>query len=159
MTSAPLPEAFDAVGCEFAVTRTVRDWAALLDVMAGPMPGDPHPLLLPGEGFAATIDHPRPTPCRGDDPTSRGDLETHPAVEAAIEATTAALESLGHTIVDEPPRLPRFDRMLARLIDQWAVGTAFLVNNIERADRPRDHPSRSSSPPTPAHWRRTGGAR
>ena len=130
VSAAPLPEAFGAGACEFVVTRTVRDCAALLDVMAGPMPGDPHPLSLPGEEFAATFDRP-PGPLRIAVMTqSPGDLDTHPAVEAAVEATAAALESLGHTIVDEPPRLPRFDRMLARLIDQWSVGTASLVKNM-----------------------------
>jgi amidase len=130
VSSAPLPEAFGAGGCEFAVTRTVRDTAALLDVLAGPMPGDPHPLSAPGERFAAAIDRP-PGALRIAVMTHPpGDLEAHPSVEAAIEATTAALEALGHITLDEAPRLPRFDRMLARLTDQWAVTTASLVKNM-----------------------------
>ena len=40
----PLPEAPNGVGVEGVVCRTVRDAAALLDVMAGSMPGDPQPL-------------------------------------------------------------------------------------------------------------------
>ena len=40
----PTPASFSyPVGIGLAVTRTVRDTAALLDAVAGPMPGDPYP--------------------------------------------------------------------------------------------------------------------
>ena len=45
----------DVLGCavEHAVTRSVRDSAALLDVTAGPAPGDPYPSWpVPPGGFA-----------------------------------------------------------------------------------------------------------
>ena len=94
------------------VTRTVRDTAALLDAIAGPMPGDhyaapelPGPLLAeigrdPGTLRVGVLDHP-----------------LLPGVDASTEMTAAVnfaaslLEQLGHNIEDSHPDAmedPRF---------------------------------------------------
>ena len=47
-----LGERWNGFSAEFAVTRSVRDAAALLDVTAGPMPGDPYSAAPPALPFA-----------------------------------------------------------------------------------------------------------
>lgn len=90
--------------CEGVVTRTVRDTAAVLDTIAGQMPGDPYtapPLRRhlaeevgadPGRlrvGFLA-------------EPAIRG-LPGHPECRAAVETVAGLLGSLGHEVVEDAP--------------------------------------------------------
>ena len=84
---------------EGAVTRTVRDTAAALDVMAGYEPGDPYVAPAPVRPYAADV---------GADPgnlrigvLARPLLATgagHPDCTAAVEGAAALLASLGHTV-------------------------------------------------------------
>ncbi|MEY4007376.1 MAG: hypothetical protein RLZZ467_399, partial [Gemmatimonadota bacterium] len=86
------------------LTRTVRDSAALLDVMAGAVPGDP--TAAPGRhgtyAAAATSD---PGPLRIGLLTSApaGMAETMPACIAATEEAARALEGLGHRVEAAAP--------------------------------------------------------
>ena len=50
------------------LARTVRDAAALLDVMAGPMPGDPHWAPPPAQTFLSACDRPPGPAARGTHP-------------------------------------------------------------------------------------------
>lgn len=85
------------------LARTVLDAATLLDVLAGPMRGDPYgaPGLAPGDTFAAHAD-PSRAPARlrvamlKESPLP--DSETHPACVAAVEETAGLLRGLGHEV-------------------------------------------------------------
>jgi amidase len=82
-----------------ALTRTVRDSAALLDVTAGSVPGDPYTAPPPTMSYLEAI---------AKDPATQRILmataspfpgpQTHPAVVAAVESTAALLADLGHTV-------------------------------------------------------------
>ncbi len=90
------------------ISRTVADAAALLDVMAGPEPGDPHwaPPLPDGETFLGWAER-EPGPlriARFREPVV-GRAEVHPECIAAYEGTSALLERLGHEVVDIDPPL------------------------------------------------------
>jgi amidase len=90
------------VGCTHALTRTVRDSAALLDAAAGPAPGDPYPAAVNPRAFLDEV---------GADPgrlrigvtveTARG-ITADPACVAAVERTAAVCEELGHDLTDAP---------------------------------------------------------
>ncbi len=128
-------EAFGGLVAEGVVSRSVRDTAALLDVIAGPMPGDPYTAPPPPEPFLAAIaTDPRrlrigvltTSPC--------GICATDPDCVAAAEATARLLESLGHDVaishpaaLDEPEMWQHFTVMYAthhaRLHDLLAVLT------------------------------------
>jgi amidase len=90
-----------------ALSWTVADAAALLDVMAGPEPGDPTwaPPLPPGETY---LEHSRRDPgrlriARFATPVV-GETEVHPECLAAYDEAARLLERLGHEIVDiDPP--------------------------------------------------------
>lgn len=83
-----------------AVTTTVRDSAILLDVIAGPLPGEAFSAPAPAGSFldAATRD---PGKLRiGLAVSNRGGGDLDPECEAAVRATARLCESLGH-IVEE----------------------------------------------------------
>ena len=89
-----------------ALTRTVRDSAALLDVIAGTAPGDPYSAAAPAVPFLQSAAQ-TPSPQRiliatsSPFPTDRID----PEVVAAVEATGRLLESLGHHLTPGAPTI------------------------------------------------------
>ncbi|NUU21318.1 MAG: amidase [Streptomycetaceae bacterium] len=86
-----------------AVTRTVRDNAALLDAVAGPLPGDanlaPTP---PGSFLAALADKPGRLKI-GFATASADGTAAHPAAVRAVERTAKLLAELGHEVVESAP--------------------------------------------------------
>lgn len=83
---------------EFAVTRTVRDTAALLDVVSGPAAGDRYYVGQPIRPFSDEV---------GADPgrlrvalhtKSFWGVETEPEIETAVRAVARELEALGHDV-------------------------------------------------------------
>jgi amidase len=110
ISSGPIRGDVSGLGPDGALARTVRDAAALLDVLAGPMPGDPHwaPPLPPGETFLAAAGRPpgRLRIARYATPVIAA-AEVHPECLAAYEHASVLLERLGHEVVDiEPPFAP-----------------------------------------------------
>ena len=109
---------------EHALTRTVRDSAALLDVVAGSAPGDPYtapaskvPFLqaITQQPAAQRILIATASPFPG--PT------THPEVVAAVERTATVLDDLGHVVEPGAPA-----------IDADAVADAIAVlHNVSNA--------------------------
>lgn len=103
------------------VTRTVRDTALALDVLAGPRPGDTYWAPLAPGGYLAACDR---TPQR-----LRIGLLTTPVIAeadvhpACIEAATSAahrLEGLGHEIAEAP--VPFAAEQWQAFAAVWAVG-------------------------------------
>jgi amidase len=99
--------------------RSVADVAALLDVMAVPMPGDPHwaPPLTNGESFLdyASRDPGRLRIGRFCEPVIT-ETKVHPDCLAAYDAATTLLEDLGHQVEDISPPfsrdlVPAFERV------------------------------------------------
>jgi amidase len=86
------------------VTRSVRDSAAVLDVLEGYMTGDPYTAPLPAHAYATDV---------GADPgklrigvstvAPSGLAETDPVCVAAVDDAIALLTSLGHTVEDASP--------------------------------------------------------
>lgn len=123
------PEYGDAISgwaCEHAVTRTVRDSAALLDLIAGPMVGDPYPAPTPAGPFTTEV---------GSDPgklkigfTSRtvDGGSGHPSCVAALEDAVALCIELGHEVVEAD--LPGLDgRVGAAISTVFNAATAWIV--------------------------------
>src|SRR5207253_6827716 len=89
---------------EFALTRTVRDTAALLDAVCGPAPGDRYYVARPPRPFTDALDS-EPTQLRvALHADSYWGRPTEPDVRAAVEAVAHTLEELGHTV--EPASAP-----------------------------------------------------
>ncbi|WP_299880475.1 amidase [uncultured Sulfitobacter sp.] len=94
---------------EHAVTRTVRDTAALLDITAGPDAGCPYFTAKPDTAFEALIETPPARLKIGFVTTQfHGDVVDGQS-KLAVERTAKLLEDLGHTVT---PAMPQFDSAL-----------------------------------------------
>ncbi|QWZ09023.1 amidase [Nocardioides panacis] len=115
----------DPVGLGTAgpLARTVRDAAALLDVLAGPAVGDPFWAPPPPTSFLAACDvEPgRLRVARFRTPVI-ADAPLHPAVVDAYESATRLLVSLGHDVEEIDVPVP--PEAVATFETCWAVLTA-----------------------------------
>jgi amidase len=109
------------------VTRTVRDTAAILDVVAGAMPGDPYIAPPPPRPFLAEVGA-NPGRLRiGVMARLPGGGPLHPDCAAAVQDTARLLESLGHQVEESHP--PAFDELqesitqFSTLLMSWVAAT------------------------------------
>ena len=88
---------------ENAVTRTVRDTAAILDITAGPDAGCPYFTPRPETPFETLIER-SPEGLRIGFVTTRFDGgKVHPESRAAVERTARLLTDLGHDVQEQRP--------------------------------------------------------
>ncbi|HEY7207223.1 MAG TPA: amidase [Gaiellaceae bacterium] len=126
ISSAPYGGGPVGLGTSGAITRTVRDTAALLDVLAGYEPGDPWWAPPPERPFAEEPGRPvgrlRVALCV----TPPVDVPVDPVCAEAARSAARLLEALGHDVVEaEPPwsseeLLPRFLCVWASLTALWS---------------------------------------
>lgn len=98
-------EIWEGASSEHVLTRSVRDSAAMLDVLAGPMAGDPFHVAAPQAPFAELA---RRAPGRlriGYCTRSPIDTEVHPEVIEAVHRTARQLEALGHHVEAAEPKI------------------------------------------------------
>jgi amidase len=129
------PQYGDLMGglvAEHVVSRTVRDSAAILDAIAGPVPGDPYwAPPLRGPSFAAAAD----TAPKGlrvavmtASPTGSA---VHPDCISAAEQAAALCESLGHHV--EPATLKiDGDAFVTHFVNVWSAGNAWTLLDWEQ---------------------------
>lgn len=138
------PEHGDLYGglvCEHVVTRSVRDSAALLDVTAGPMPGDPYAAPAPARPFLQEVGAPPGQLRIAFSAASPTGTAVHPACVAAVKDAAALCADLGHVVEEAAPA---FDgRALGRAFAVlWAAGTAWSLarwaQKLGRQPRPAD---------------------
>ena len=98
-------EAWHGAAVGLAITRTVRDTAALLDALAGPMPGDPIALPTPATPFRDEVGR-APGRLRIGF-TTRSPLGTpvDPECARATEDAARLLASLGHEVEPAEPQI------------------------------------------------------
>jgi amidase len=97
-------EAWAGLVMRHVVTRTVRDSAAVLDVLQGYMTGDWYTAPVPAGAYANEVGQ-SPGKLRIGVRTAAplGLAEVDPACVAAVEETARLLESLGHTVEETGP--------------------------------------------------------
>jgi amidase len=128
------PELGDCVGgltCEGVVTRTVRDTAALLDAVAGRMPGDPYSAPPAARPYRLEVGAPTGHLRIGVRTTSPGGLgPVQDEVAAAVERVGQTLASLGHHVdvaspdaLDDPDVARHFSTM-------YATNTAWMLDQL-----------------------------
>jgi amidase len=104
--SPHLPDGYDfAQGyvVEHVITRTVRDSAVMLDVTGRPEPGSPYAIPPKARPYAEEVLRaPGRLKIAWSSETANG-RPVHPEVQAALEATVALLEKLGHELVPHGP--------------------------------------------------------
>jgi amidase len=129
-TLGPAASFSAVVVCEHVVSRTVRDSAAFLDAVAGPMPGDPYVAPPPVRPFREEV---------GADPgrlrvglltAAPGGLAiVRPDCVAAAEAAGLLLESLGHTVEAAHPAALDLPDWSAHFLSLWSAGVALGLDS------------------------------
>jgi amidase len=126
VSSGPMYSDPVGLGTAGPLARTVRDAAALLDVLAGPAVGDPFWAPPHSESFLASCDvEPgRLRVARFVEPVI-ADAVVHPEVVAAYEDATRLLLSLGHDVEEVDVPLP--PEAVGTFETCWSVLTALSV--------------------------------
>lgn len=120
-----------------ALTRTVRDCAAMLDVIAGTAPGDPYSAAAPTVSFvdaAARIPSAQRILIATSSPFPTDRID--PEVVSAVEETGRLLESLGHHLT---PGAPAIDPDAVA----EAVAVLHTVSNAQLHDLAENHLGRA----------------
>jgi amidase len=119
---------------EGVVSRSVRDSAALLDVLAGAHPGDPY-VAPPAAGPWAQEAGADPGRLRIGvlDEAPTGAQPTDPRCADAIRRVAAALEALGHAVELSAPELVTSGQVATGFADWWAVAIAGTIPAFEEA--------------------------
>ena len=109
---------------ELAVTRSVRDAAAILDAVHGPAPGDPYVAPEPLRPYVEELaDESSLRVGVLEEPPVEG-LDSHPECLAAVRETVRALEELGHDVSDSSPVAPGMAEALNledSFLTRWAA--------------------------------------
>ena len=113
------------------VSRSVRDTAAVLDVMAGAMPGDPYGVAPPPQPFAAEVGCDPGKLRVGFSARSLFGKDTDPECKRATEATAKLLAELGHHVEEAAPVFDR-ERLSTAFLTQVAIGVAAEIEDMER---------------------------
>jgi amidase len=137
-TGPELGEAWAGLVARLAVTRSVRDSAALLDAVAGPGVGDPYWAPPPSRPYLDEV---------GADPGSLrigfvidapdGSGTTDPEVAAAVRRTAELLESLGHRVEEAHPEALADPSSLNDFLVAFGAWTARELDHLgEMVGRP-----------------------
>jgi amidase len=126
----------NGIVCEHALTRTVRDSAALLDATSGPVPGDPYFAPLPERPF---LDETRRSPGRlriaflSRVPEGwNEETALHPDCAAAVRDAAGLCESLGHSVEEADPAAFAWPELPQRFITVFSSMVGHAVRYWER---------------------------
>jgi amidase len=131
-------EVLSGLAVEHAVTRSVRDSAALLDATSGPLAGDPYWPAPPVDSYLSQVGR-DPAPMRiAWSARAPVGMPVDPECRKAVEATAKRLEELGHHVVEDDPIYDE-EVLLDPMVTIWSVGNAtdhdIVESRIGRAPR------------------------
>jgi amidase len=125
-------EALSGMAIEFAVSRSVRDTAALLDAVEGPGVGEKYEIARPSRPYVKEVGA-NPGKLRiAISPKGWSSVPIHPACVAAVEKTAKVLAGLGHHIEEATPKfdVEAFDNANVNL---WSTGLADWIMTFAEA--------------------------
>ena len=132
----PLGPDFDGplggMGIEFAVTRTVRDCAALLDAVEGSCPGELFLISPPSQPYVNELNI-EPDVLRiavSDIPISG--VEIDPEVTSSLNTVTKVLEDQGHVVVEDKPEVNSETHFNVNLV-YWTSFAAEVLQDLGAA--------------------------
>ena len=120
-------EPLSGLAVEFAVTRTVRDAAALLDAVKGPGVGDPFEIAIPAEPYASSTQQ-DPGSLRiawMNEPWSGAGA--HQEVKDTVPKTAQLCEELGHRVTEARPELD-WEQFFEATVVLWAANLAVFID-------------------------------
>jgi amidase len=140
---------------EHALTRSVRDSAALLDVTCGAAPGDPFSLPRPTTPYSAEVDVDPGRLRIAFTDRSVTDLEIDQDCRLALEDAALLCDELGHDVFEARPEV-NGQRLVSAWFDLWTLANAYMVSDAEqRAGRTAGE---DDLEPLTASYRVRGGA-
>jgi amidase len=129
-------EVLAGLAVEHAVTRSVRDSAALLDATSGAVPGDPYWPAPPRESFLSYVNADPGRLRIGWSAKAPLGIPVHPDCRRAVEAAAARMEELGHHVVEDDP-VYNEEVLLDPMVTVWSVGNAGDLEIVQsRIGRP-----------------------
>jgi amidase len=149
VSPAPYVSGSLGLGTSGPLARTVRDAAALLDVMRGYEPGDFYVAPVPPRSYLDECDEPAGELRIAVAATPPVDVPVDPECVAAVRSAADLLTELGHDVVDATPPWS-IPEMIVEFIRVWQVGPATagiddlsLLEPINRAlaEQARETPS------------------
>ncbi len=120
---------FTGLVSEHALTRSVRDSAALLDATSGPDLGDPYVAPPPERPFLQEVERPpKADKLRIAFTTQAATGATvHPDCVAAVKDAAALCTDLGHEVVEATPDIDG-QAFVHDFITIWSAGTAWTID-------------------------------
>jgi amidase len=117
---------------ELVVSRSVRDTAAMLDCVAGAMPGDPY-VAPPGPKSWLAASRKKPGKLRiAVARTKLGGGALHPDCVAAVDHAAQLCRDLGHKVEEASPPVTT-EEMIEPFMALWTGGLAMLVDAVCQA--------------------------
>jgi amidase len=116
---------------EHALTRSVRDCAALLDAASGPAPGDPYCAPPPVRPFVEEVQaDPGQLRIAFSIETATG-VQVHPDCVNAVKDAAVLCAGLGHEVVEATPELDAVSLSQAFMV-LWSSGCNSVLDEIAR---------------------------
>ena len=133
-TAGPLAGDFaSGLSEHFALTRSVRDAATLLDAVHGPAPGDPYAAPQPVRPYAEELREDPPPLRVALVTTSSTDADPDADALAAVTDAAALLTELGHSVEELGlEAMAITDEMPGSFIKRWAAGMAQTTRVVAR---------------------------
>lgn len=125
---------------EHAITRSVRDSAALLDATCGPQPGDPYWAPPPARPFLQEVGaNPGRLRIAFTTRTATG-VPVHPDCVNAVRDAAALCANLGHEVTEAAPDMEG-ERLTGLFTRLWAAGCASILDGIANRSATPCNPS------------------
>lgn len=125
-----LGDVMGGIVAEHVVSRSVRDTAAMLDVTAGPAPGDPYSAPPAPANWLAASQQPCPRLRIGFARTRPGGGNPlNPQAVAAVEHAAKLCADLGHHVEEASPPVTS-EALFESFIAIWASGAAMQIDGI-----------------------------
>jgi len=122
-------DVFSGLVVDHAVTRSVRDSAALLDATAGPDVGDPYWAPPPTRPFLQEVGT-HPGKLRIAFTTTTGsEIKVHPDCVSAVHDAAKLCSELGHEIEEVVPLLNR-ELVTQSFMVLWSAGCAWTIDGL-----------------------------
>jgi amidase len=121
-------EALLGMACELAVTRSVRDCAAVLDAVHGAAAGEPYIIAPPARPYLNEVGAEVGALRIAMMSSGFHGVGLAPECAHAVTETARHLEALGHTVVEAAPPIP-FDAVLNACMPAWTGWVAGAVEN------------------------------
>ena len=115
------------MGIDHVMTRSVRDSARVLDLTAGPMPGDPYEISSPATSWLAASEQPTGSLRIGVASRSMEGSAFHPACSAALDRASEALEAAGHHL--EVADMPVDPDLVATMGGLMVAATKVMIDD------------------------------